>query len=89
MTDLAPPERVPNEGSRLLAEAMARAGISHRALAREKSERVPETPLHHGVVGAWLRARQKPDTANRVWLHERFGIPLLAWDEAPKTEAAE
>lgn len=74
-----------SEGSRLLWLAMLRAGLSQEALRLEMGRA-------KGSVGDWLRGDGRPRTSARVWLHERFRIPLAAWDKPPvkpfKFEAA-
>lgn len=72
------PRPMANEGSRLLCAAMTREKLSQYRLAKER----PRGELARGVVSRWLSGERRPDTADRVWLHQRFGVPILAWDEA-------
>lgn len=69
----------PNEGSRLLQSAMGKEGLTQGRLRFER----PGRPVSTGMVTRWLSGEQKPDAENRIWLAERFGVPLRAWDEPP------
>ena len=58
---------------KMLAEAVIRAGGQTR-LAREIGCSQP-------TVHFWLRGEQTPSPRFRVELEERYGIPILSWDD--------
>jgi len=66
----------PNEGARLLWAAIKAAG-SQAALA-------DKLDVYRSYVSRWLRGEQKPRLAMRRKLEAYYGIPLDAWDDAPR-----
>ncbi len=67
----------PNEGARLLAEAMSRQDLTQRDV---------EARVGAGAAMAvhWLsNPQRRPSTRYRVGLFEQFGIPIVAWDHPP------
>ena len=65
-----------NEGARLLWGALERAGDSVREVDRVAA-------ANQGMAIRWLYGDGRPGTAFRVRLSERYGVPILAWDQPP------
>lgn len=66
-----------SEGSRLLWAAMCRDSLKLAVLSRELD-------VAYGIIGRWLRGQQRPNGKFRASLHERFAIPMTAWDRPPQ-----
>lgn len=66
-----------NEGARLLWLALENTKQSVREV-----DRVAGTTSAVGSSIRWLYGDGRPNTGARVKLQERFGVPILAWDEA-------
>lgn len=67
-----------NEGARLLWLALDKAGDSVREI-----DRLTSATQAVGSSIRWLYGDGRPGTGARVKLEERYGVPILAWDQPP------
>lgn len=62
------------------------------ALAKQRgaaADLARDLDVDPSLVTRWGTGDRKPNTRQRVLLEDRFGIPLLSWDEAPKVDSDE
>jgi transcriptional regulator with XRE-family HTH domain len=70
-----------NRGALRLGSELKERG-SRKKLAKEMD-------VDAGRVSRWLSGELTPNTAHRMWLQERFGIPWPLWDRAVPGKAAQ
>jgi hypothetical protein len=74
-------DQVFNEGARLLSECTPERGDQKKLALEMAAGDEGRAASLESQISRWGSCRAKPKTAERMWLQENRGIPLLSWDQ--------